>query len=170
MLPLLQITKSWNVNAFQNLNYTLTTHKDLALLDQYELSGHVRSSMTLYNCHEPNYMPHEVFSHIKPKFNFLQNISLAINLFRPGQYLPVHVDLFGKFIQVTGARFENIARYMVMLQDAEPGQILQIGDRCHTVWRAGDCFGWQSDQSHAFYNFSMHDRYAVQVTGTLNEH
>jgi hypothetical protein len=169
MLPLFHIVKSWNVDDFYNLDYTLAAHKDLELINQYESSGHIRSSMTLYNCHEPNHMPHEVFSYIKPKFNFLQNIGMAINWFKPGQYLPLHVDLFGRFSQVTGARIENIVRYMVMLEDAVPGQILQIGDQCYGAWSAGDCFGWKYDQRHAFYNFSMHNRYAVQVTGVVNE-
>lgn len=170
MLKFFHIEKSWIIDDFYNLNYTLTTHKDVRLLDQYESSGHVRSSMRLYNCHEPNPMPDAVFSNITPKFDFLQHIGMAINLFKPGQYLPLHVDLFGRYIEVTGARLENIVRYMVMLETAAPGQILQIGNQCYTNWQAGDCFGWQSHESHALYNFSMKDRYAVQVTGVLNEH
>jgi hypothetical protein len=54
---------------------------------------------------------------------------------------------------------------MVMLEDNYPGQILQIKDICISSWKSGDCFGWKYDDLHAFYNFSMNDRYAIQITG-----
>ena len=169
MLKFFHIPQSWNIEDFYNLDYTLTTHKDSALLSQYQSTGHHLESMTLYNCHQPKRMPDAVFLYIKPKFDFLHNIGMAVNLFKPGQYLPLHVDLFGRFVEVTGAKLENIVRYMVMLEDAAPGQILQIGNQCHTNWQAGDCFGWQHNESHALYNFSMQNRYAIQVTGTYEK-
>jgi hypothetical protein len=52
-----------------------------------------------------------------------------------------------------------------MLEDNCPGQILQIKDTCISSWKSGDCFGWKYDDLHAFYNFSMNDRYAIQITG-----
>lgn len=169
MIEKFTIEKSWNIEDFYNLNYTLTSHKDKDVIDMYEISGHHRDSMSLYNCHEPNYMPYEVFSYIKPKFNFLKNIGIAVNFFKPGQYLPLHVDLFNKFIQTHDVILENIVRYMIMLEDGYPGQILQVEDRCYTEWHAGDCFGWRYNNRHAFYNFSMNDRYAIQLTGTYDK-
>ena len=56
---------------------------------------------------------------------------------------------------------------MVMLEDSSPGQILQIKDIAHCTWKSGDCFYWKYDEIHAFYNFSMKDRYAIQVTGVI---
>jgi hypothetical protein len=161
------IKKNWDIQDFYNLDYVLTTHKDQQLLDQYQQSGHQKDSMTLYNCHQPRYMPPAVFDVIQPHFNFLSHTGLAVNLFRPGQYLPLHVDRFGRYIDVFGADLEKIVRYMVMLEDSAPGQILQINNQCYSTWSAGDCFGWRSQESHAFYNFSMQDRYAIQVTGVL---
>ena len=54
-----------------------------------------------------------------------------------------------------------------MLEDSSPGQILQIKDIAHCKWNAGDCFYWNHDEIHAFYNFGMKDRYAIQITGVL---
>jgi hypothetical protein len=62
---------------------------------------------------------------------------------------------------------ENVIRCMVMLEDSSPGQILQIKDIAHCKWNAGDCFYWNHDEIHAFYNFGMKDRYAIQITGVL---
>lgn len=169
MLNFFQIEQSWNIEDFYNLDYTLTTHKDSELIAQYQSTGHHIESMSLYNCHQPKYMPDAVFFHIKPKFDFLQNISMAVNLFKPGQYLPLHVDLFGRYVEVTGSDREDVVRYMIMLEAGEPGQILQVENQCYTNWQAGDCFGWEHHTLHALYNFSMRNRYAIQVTGTYEK-
>jgi hypothetical protein len=52
-----------------------------------------------------------------------------------------------------------------MLEDSSPGQILQVKDTAYCKWKSGDCFYWNYDEIHAFYNFSMKDRYAIQITG-----
>jgi hypothetical protein len=163
----IRIQPEWKISDFHNLDYFLTTHKDKILLDQYVNFGHNRDSMTLYNCHEPSYMPNCVHDYIKPQFDFLEHIAFAINLFKPGQYLPIHTDIFGKYMKLYDVKFENIVRYIIMLEDSLPGQILQIESKCIGEWNSGDCFGWKYNQRHAFYNFSMKDRYAIQVTGTL---
>ena len=54
-----------------------------------------------------------------------------------------------------------------MLEDSSPGQILQVKDTAYCKWNAGECFYWRYDDEHAFYNFSMNDRYAIQITGIV---
>lgn len=167
MIPYFNITPKWDITEFYNLDYFLTTHKDENLLSMYESTGHDKNKMTLYNCHEPSHIPKILYNYVKPKFYFLNHIAMAINLFKPGQYLPVHKDIFGKYKKIYNIEFEKIVRYIVMLEESSPGQIIQIEDLSLCKWRPGDCFGWEDSQSHAFYNFSMKDRYAVQVTGVL---
>jgi hypothetical protein len=159
------IKPNWNITDFKKLEYTLCTHKDEKVLNDYLNSGHDPKWLSIYNYHEPNPMPDVVFNYIKPYFNHLDNVCMAINYFKPGQYLPLHVDVFGRYIQVQKVDPNKIIRYMVMLEDNYPGQILQIKDSCISSWKAGDCFSWKYDDLHAFYNFSMNDRYAIQVTG-----
>jgi hypothetical protein len=159
------IIPNWNIEQFKNLQYLLTTYKNEGVLNQYVDVGHNKSMISLYNYHEPNPMPNSVLNYIKPHFNFLDSVCMAINYFKPGQYLPLHVDVFGRYVQVQKVDVTKIVRYMVMLEDNYPGQILQIKDSCISSWKAGDCFSWKYDDLHAFYNFSMNDRYAIQVTG-----
>jgi len=161
------IEPNWNISEFYDLDYFLTTHKDQKLLNLYEKSGHSKENMTLYNCHEPSFIPNCVYTYIKPKFEFLDNIAVAVNYFKPGQYLPIHTDIFGKYMKIYNVQFEKIVRYIIMLDNGSSGQILQIGDNTFSNWKSGDCFSWGSDVVHAFYNMSMKDRYAVQLTGTL---
>lgn len=167
MIKKFNIEKKWNIEDFYDLKYFITTHKDEELLRQYEISGHKSESMTLYNYHEPSPMPEVVYSYIRPHFSFLNNVAIAVNLFHPGQYLPIHTDIFGKYIKVYGSDFSNIVRYVMMLEDNSPGQILQISNKCYSNWKSGDCFGWKCDELHAFYNFSMKNRYAIQITGEM---
>jgi hypothetical protein len=157
----------WNIAEFKSLDYKYDTHKDQDLLDQYAEAGHKMDSMTLYNYFQPNPFPNVVQDYIVPHFSSnLEHIGVAINYFKPGQYLPVHVDLFGKYSAVHELEDEQITRIILMLEDSAPGQISQVGDNTIGKWSAGDWFQWDSEDPHAFYNFSTKDRYAVQITGT----
>lgn len=156
----------WDIEEFRKLNYKIDTHKDTALIDDYERAGHFRQSMTLFNYFEPNPMPQVVHDHIVPYFGY-NNASVAVNLFEPGQYLPVHSDLFGRYRQIHGLDKDiRIYRTIVMLEDSSPGQLIQVDDRAWAFWRTGWWIEWEGDTPHAFYNLSFHNRYAVQITGT----
>ena len=147
--------------------YFLTTYKNKNIINQYTNVGHNEEMISLYNYHEPNPMPKCVYEYIKPHFNFLDNLALAVNYFKPGQYLPLHSDLYEKYIKVYEVNPKNIVRVILMLEDSSPGQILQIMDKCISHWKSGDFFWWENKDLHAFYNFSLKDRYAIQVTGSV---
>ena len=161
------IFPNWNIEKFKNLKYTLSTHKDGELVDQYLASGHNKEKLSIYKYQLPNPMPRCVDEYIVPHFTFLDKVAVAVNHFKPGQYLPLHTDLYGKYMELNDVDSENVIRCMVMLENNSPGQILQIKDKCVGSWKSGDCFYWNYDEIHAFYNFSMNDRYAIQVTGVL---
>lgn len=159
------IEPNWDIEEFKNLDYVLCTHKDLSLVDQYLSSGHSKEKLSMYKYHLPNPMPRCVYEYIIPHFTFLDKVAAAVNYFKPGQYLPLHTDLFGKYVELNHIYSKNVIRCMVMLEDNSPGQILQVKDISYCKWKSGDCFYWNYDDIHAFYNFSMNDRYAVQITG-----
>ena len=158
------IDPKWEVKEFHNLDYELVTHRDARVLNEYLWSGHSRTHISLYKHFDINPMPSCV-EYIKSKFDFLENVSVAVNLFKPGQYLPMHTDVFGKYLEIYGAKLEDVERWMVMLEGCVPGQMLQIEKEVFGHWKAGDCFGWKCSENHAFYNMSMVNRYAIQITG-----
>ena len=161
------IFPNWNIEEFKNLKYTLSTHKDGELVNQYLASGHSKEKLSIYKYQLPNPMPRCVDEYIVPHFTFLDKVAVAVNHFKPGQYLPLHTDLYGKYMELNDVDSENVIRCMVMLENNSPGQILQIKDKSVGSWKSGDCFYWNYDEIHAFYNFSMKDRYAIQLTGVL---
>jgi len=161
------IEPNWNIKDFYNLDYAWSTHQDVEVVNQYLNSGHSKEKLSLYKYHLPNPMPKCVDEYIIPHFRFLDKVSPAVNYFKPGQYLPLHTDLYGRYMEINQVDSKNVIRCMVMLEDNCPGQILQIKDVAHCKWKAGDCFYWNYDDIHAFYNFSMKDRYAIQITGVV---
>ena len=167
MSCLFNIDPTWNIDDYKNLTYTLDKHKDQELNDQYIKAGHQEVSLSLYNYFEPNPMPKSI-EYIKSYFTKYNKISVAINLFKPGQYMPFHYDLFQKFKKYHNVEEgSNICRYMVMLEDSYQGQMLQVGDRIYNQWQAGDVYGWCGYSMHTFYNLGINDRYAVQITGAI---
>lgn len=158
------ITPNWDIEDFKTLNYNFDTHKDTELLNDYASHGHSKMYMTLYNYFQPNPFPDCVHNYIVPHFD-LEHTGVAINLFKPGQYLPIHHDLYGMYKKVNGITNETITRYMIMLEDSVPGQISQIEDFVTGTWKAGDWFAWENETPHAVYNMSTQDRYAIQLTG-----
>lgn len=162
------IDPKWNISDFKSLKYELSSHRDEELVEDYVRSGHNREKMSMRKYHLPNKMPSCIDEYILPKFDLLlDNAAPAINYFKPGQYLPLHIDLFGRYAEIYDADPKNIIRCMVMLEDSSPGQILQVKDTAYCKWKSGDCFYWNYDDLHAFYNLSRKDRYAVQITGVL---
>lgn len=162
------IDPCWDISDFHKLEYKLDKHKDQLMIDKYLSAGHSDTSLSLYNYFEPNPMPACVYEYIKPNFALLSSISIAVNLFKPGQFIPYHFDQYQKFIMVNDIlNSDKIARCVLMLEDGHPGQILEIGKTAFSQWTAGTWFMWQNVQKHAFYNFSMHDRYALQITGIV---
>jgi hypothetical protein len=99
----------------------------------------------------------------------LDSVSVAINLFTVGQWVPTHGDLYHRYNELFNPKGRSILRAMVMLEAGEPGQILQIDDRCHCQWPAGAVYSWRDQDPHAFYNMSLSDRFALQITGLIRD-
>lgn len=164
MSLLFNIEPLWNIDEYKILNYKLDVHKDQDLIRNYINAGHRKESMTLYNYFEPNPMPDSI-KHIKSHFN-LKCMSVAINKFTPGQYLPMHNDLYQAYKKHHKLLdTQRIYRFIVMLEDGIEGQMLAIENNIHTMWKSGDTFVWSDCEKHTFYNISIKDRYAVQITG-----
>jgi hypothetical protein len=169
MVTVDHLAPTWNIDDFKILNYKKASYRGSELIKQYLNAGHTYDSLELFNYFEPNPMPEAVYEQIVPHFSFLDNISVAVNLFKPGQFIPVHSDRYDRYAEIHNlTSVDNVVRYVVMLEDGLPGQIMEINQVLVSYWKAGDCFGWPNTVPHAFYNFSTANRYAMQITGILN--
>jgi hypothetical protein len=61
-------------------------------------------------------------------------------------------------------------RFLITLEDHEPGQIFQFGNIVYTQWKAGTIFAWDwSTLPHVTWNGSWTKRPCLQITGTATE-
>lgn len=158
-----KINPYWNIDYFKNLKYV--ENPDPILCKEYNESGHSLESLTIFHCIEPNFLDFDR-SIILEYFKDLKFPTFAVNLFKPGQYIPMHIDRYEKYKTLYASN--NILRVIIMLEDSEPGQIIQIGDNTIGTWKSGDWFSWADYEPHAFYNMSKKNRYALQLTGTID--
>jgi len=162
------ISPNWNIEEFYELSYIPAKYHDPSYIHDYIVCGHKEENLTIFKYKEPNPMPKCVYDYIFPHFGHLKNKSCAINLFNPANYLPYHKDSFEKYEQIFG-KSKNICRYMIMLEDWCPGQILLIKDKSYSGWKSGDYYGWSREVPHSFYNMGIVKRYALQITGDMDE-
>lgn len=65
---------------------------------------------------------------------------------------------------------DNKIRFLITLEDWEPGQIFQFGNRVYTQWKAGTIFTWEwSTLPHLTWNGSWLKRPCLQLTGNATE-
>jgi hypothetical protein len=64
----------------------------------------------------------------------------------------------------------NHLRFLIMLEEWEPGQIVQFGNIVYTQWKRGTAFAWEwSTLPHLTWNGSWSKRPALQLTGSATE-
>ena len=116
-----------------------------------------------YVYHLPKPMPRfveELLTSLRYKIT-----SPAINLMTPGQILPLHQDAYEKFMDNYNIdSIDRITRYIVFLEDSQPGHLMQIENKVHANWKAGDVVSWNGNQMHAAYNLGYANRYTLQIT------
>jgi hypothetical protein len=99
----------------------------------------------------------------------LAEARVAVNLQRPGCFIPDHVDRNRTFIRSIADRtppldWSSIRRFFYFFEDQAPGQFVQLG---HTQiqWRAGDMIEWPYYLRHATANASYSARTMLSIVG-----
>jgi len=105
------------------------------------------------------YQFHDIF--------LLKNQSYTFYKMQTLEIMPVHVDYYSTYISLNSAKYENICRIVVMLEDWKAGHYLEVDGNAYVNWKAGDYFSWKSDCPHAASNIGIEDRYTLQITGEL---
>jgi len=108
------------------------------------------------------------------KFNLDKKFTKKLDDQMPNDQLMWHIDnLPGmptkEFVHSPEFKYQepDKLRFLIMLEDHQPGQIAQFGNIVYTQWRAGTIFTWDwSTLPHVTWNGSWHKRMALQLTGT----
>lgn len=98
-----------------------------------------------------------------------KDIGIAFYRMRTGTVMPVHQDLYRRYIEVFDlqGQEQTICRALCLLEDWQPGHYLEVNGRAYVHWRAGRTVEWHYDTPHMAANIGLADRYSLQITGHL---
>ena len=161
-LLITKIKVCWNIQDFINLDYKT--------LGGYGSNNYIQYSQDPYKhiinndvYSMPNPMPKFV-NKVTTQFDY-DIVAVAFNRTPPGNILPLHSDLYENYVKAYEINdINNIHRYIIFLEDAKIGHMMQIGNNVFTQWKAGDVCSWKGSTLHAAYNMGYEHRYTMQVT------
>ena len=151
------------------------TKQDFINLDYKSLGGYGTPNFVNYS-HDvyKKSINNDVYSMPNPMPNFVKKVlknfsyrikAVAFNRTPPGNFLPLHYDLYSKFIKKYDIYDPNqIHRFIIFLENSKPGHLMQIENRIIAEWQAGDYVDWYGSTEHAAYNIGWDHRYTLQIT------
>ena len=98
-----------------------------------------------------------------------KNIGVAYYRMKTGTVMPVHSDLYKRYVQVFDLQGQEhtIQRALILLEDWRPGHYLEVQGQPIVNWSAGHVAQWTYDTPHMAANIGIEDRYTLQITGHL---
>lgn len=98
-----------------------------------------------------------------------QDIGISYYRMSTGTVMPVHVDLYKRYIEVFNlqGKEHTIRRALVLLEDWKSGHYLELLGVPIVEWKAGTTVEWNHDAPHMAANIGLEDRYTLQITGHI---
>lgn len=162
------IERFWD-DEFKTLAYIQEPFNDPASVNLWVSQGY-HSKITGDLCDMRHRLPTwaEKFIKIYTEWGW-KDIGLAFYRMKTGTVMPVHSDLYKRYIEVFNLRGQetSIRRALMVLEDWKPGHYLEVGGKPYVNWLAGDVIEWAYDEPHAAANIGLEDRYTLQITGHL---
>ena len=164
----MHINPFWSKKDYTELKYTAEFFRDPTQLKEWEAAGHYLPSTTISI--SPVIKPTKFSKEIEAHFGHLKYIGICHHLLTPGNYLPLHKDAYGFYTNKYGITdIDKIYRYIMFLEDSQPGHLLTIGNTVYSEWKAGDVKSFTGATSHSATNLGMTPRYTLQITGVIDE-
>lgn len=174
------IPATWTDNDLSSLNWeatymtdeipedddwnTFATQNKKKLEQMYREWGVPKDGSLHYMCIRP-----QLNNNLRTLLDGYQNTTHNYNFLKltPGCSLMWHFDTYATFVKfnnISKQQVENVCRTAVMMKDWDRGQVMQIGNKIYTHWKAGDCFTWKGDTWHGVSNFGPNDIIIAQIT------
>jgi hypothetical protein len=98
----------------------------------------------------------------------------SFHIQRPGQVLMYHHDLYYAVIRDADPELswkpEKLRRFVIFLEDWQPGHIWIAGNTTYSHWKKGECITWSwVDMPHGTANLSSNSRYSIHLTGYMSD-
>jgi hypothetical protein len=96
-----------------------------------------------------------------------QDVCTSYYRMMPGTMLPTHSDLYKKYVELFNLQGQEhtIRRASVLLENWQPGHLLECCGDVITDWTAGTVIEWAYDTPHMAGNSGTTPRYTLQITG-----
>lgn len=96
----------------------------------------------------------------------LKNVTTTYYRMNPGTVLPIHSDLYERYIKVFNLKDkkEKIRRIIVFLEDWSSGHYGEYDGIPYVLWKSGDSVIWNYDTPHMAANYGNNPRYTLQIT------
>ena len=100
-----------------------------------------------------------------------KDIGLAFYRMPTGTVMPVHSDLYKRYIELFDlqGREHTIRRALLLLEDWKSGHYLEVAGKPFVDWRAGTVVEWTYDTPHMAANLGPTPRYTLQITGHVSD-
>lgn len=163
------ITPFWanRPESYRDLYYTQEEFNDPESLKKWiDLGYPNKFTGDMCDMRSPQPMWNERIIKIFEKYNW-KDIGTSYYRMSPGTVLPMHSDLYVKYIDLFNlkGREESIYRAVIFLEDWQSGHYLEICGDVVTKWTAGTVVEWNYDAPHMAANLGVLPRYTLQVTG-----
>jgi len=108
----------------------------------------------------------QVISWAESEFK-LKNIGTSYYRMDTGTILPMHGDIYRRYIELFNCTLGSIERIIVFLEDWQSGHYLEIDGVPIVDWKKGDYVKWRGDVAHMAANLGTDPRYTLQITGHI---
>ena len=127
----------------------------------------------------PHAVPHANYQGTMLKQSFNENVPDYIQYYNilgvqhgsvcwlclePKEMIPIHRDSFYMLKTKMNVKVEDCVRYLIMLEDWEPGHMVQLDDLVLADWKAGDVWYFDSTVLHWTANCGVTNFYSCQVS------
>ena len=98
-----------------------------------------------------------------------KNIGTSYYRMNTGTVLPVHGDLYKKYIEIHNLHGQEhlLRRAIVFLEGWKSGHYFEAMNMAMTSWIAGTVVEWTYDTPHMAANIGLEPRYTLQITGHI---
>jgi hypothetical protein len=156
-------------DGYKHLNYVNEQFNDSVSIHRWTSQGYA-NKFTGDMCDMCNTQPswNKTFVDIYTEMGW-KNIGTSYYRMTTGTILPVHGDLYVRYIQLfnlTGQE-HRIRRAVIFLEDWQSGHYFEGAGQPITGWCAGDAVEWTYDLLHMAANVGVTPRYTLQITGHI---
>jgi len=167
MVENFNIDPIWDMKEVENLNYFFeafndpqTTQKWKELYNKEFTIGNKADHRTQQPEIQTSIL-NEVLTYSKVKLTNPGYIWYKMN---PGDVIPYHSDTYIKYCKYHNVSINKVWRALVLLQDWQPGSVLEVDGTPINQYKAGKVVMWNSDTPHFVANYGKIPRYTLQLT------